>query len=316
MDDRSPPASSALSRLAAGVAMAVLAILALAGPAAAAEPTPARGHFAGPVEIEGGRDLYMECRGRGAPTVILEAGLRSRGDFWSVKADPGQSRVVFDAIAERTRVCEYDRPGTTLGTDEFSRSDPVEQPRTARDAARDLQALIAAAKLPGPFVLVGHSTGGVIVRLYAALAPRRVAGIVLVDALPEAMKPAMNSGDWQLFRALNVEPPPGLEDYAALETIDFDRSFRQMNRARHRHPLRRGLPLVVISRGRPPDLGPGLPPGFPEALERAWRIGQNALARLVPHAERWIAGHSGHYVMFDQPAIVIRAIGRVLREAR
>ena len=135
MDDRSPPASSALSRLAAGVAMAVLAILALAGPAAAAEPTPARGHFAGPVEIEGGRDLYMECRGRGTPTVILEAGLRSRGDFWSVKADPGQSRVVFDAIAERTRVCEYDRPGTTLGTDEFSRSDPVEQPRTARDAA-------------------------------------------------------------------------------------------------------------------------------------------------------------------------------------
>ena len=153
-------------------------------------------------------------------------------------------------------------------------------------------------------------------RLYAALAPRRVAGIVLVDALPEAMKPAMNSGDWQLFRALNVEPPPGLEDYAALETIDFDRSFRQMNRARHRRPLRRGLPLVVISRGRPPDLGPGLPLGLPEALERAWQIGQNALARLVPHAEHWIAGHSGHYVMFDQPAIVIRATGRVLREAR
>ena len=296
--------------------MAALGILALAVPAVAAEPIPARGHFAGTVEIEGGRNLFMECRGHGAPTVILEAGLRSRGDFWSVKADPAQSRVVFDAVAERTRVCEYDRPGTTLGTDEFSRSDPVEQPRTARDAAEDLKALIAAAGLPGPFVLVGHSTGGVIVRLYAALAPRRVAGIVLVDALPEAMKPAMSSGDWRLFRRLNVEPPPGLEDYAALETIDFDPSFRQMDRARQRHPLRSGLPLVVISRGRPSDLGPGLPAGFPDALERAWKVGQNALARLVPRAEHWIAGHSGHYVMFDQPAIVIRAIGRVLREAR
>ena len=65
-----------------------------------------------------------------------------------------------------------------------SRSDPVPQPRTARDLVADLHALLHAAAVPGPYVLVGHSLGGVVVRLYASTYPDEVAGLVLVDALP------------------------------------------------------------------------------------------------------------------------------------
>jgi len=67
----------------------------------------------------------VECRGRGSPTVILEAGLRSRSDFWSERTEDTHGVTVMPGVARHTRVCAYDRPGTTLGTDAFSRSDPV-----------------------------------------------------------------------------------------------------------------------------------------------------------------------------------------------
>jgi len=295
------------TRAAAAIAIAIAAAgLAAAGATAQTDP-------AGPLAIGGGRHLYAECAGSGRPTVMLEAGLRSRGDYWSVEESANQRRVVFDAVAERTRVCLYDRPGTTLGVDEFSRSDPVPQPRTAADAAADLRALIRSAPIRGQLILAGHSTGGLIQRLYASTHPRRIVGMVQVDALAEAIEPAMGS-DWAQFQQLNIDPPPGLEEYADLETIPFGRSFAQMRRVKRRSPLR-PIPLVVISRGIPQRYS-GLPAGFAANAEHAWSVGQRQLGRLVPGATRWTAEHSGHYVMFDQPAIVIRAIGRVLRATR
>src|SRR4051794_14335121 len=134
------------------------AVLGAAAVAPMASATP--GDFAGRVQIAGGRWMYLECRGRGGPTVVLDAGLRSRGDYWSERM-PGQRRTVFRGVRRFTRVCLYDRPGTTLGTTEFSRSSPAPMPRTARSAGRDLGHMLHAARVPGPYVLVSHSTAGV-----------------------------------------------------------------------------------------------------------------------------------------------------------
>ncbi len=156
----------------------------------------------GRVEIGGGRRMYVECRGAGKPTVLLEAGLRTRGDVWSSTAVlPAKAKPVMAGVAAFTRVCEYDRPGTTLGTapKDYSRSDPVAMPRSAADAMRDLHALLRAAKIPGPYVLVGHSFGGQIIRQYAATYPRDVVGLVLVDALPEQLKPLMTVANWKTY---------------------------------------------------------------------------------------------------------------------
>jgi pimeloyl-ACP methyl ester carboxylesterase len=139
------------------------------------------GDFAGLVDIGGGRKMYLESRGTRSPTVVL-GGLRASADDWSL-ADK-TAPAVFSEVAKFTRVCAYDRPGTPVD-EKPSRSDPVSQPTTAGDAVADLHALLSAAGEPGPYVLVGHSYGGLIVRLYASTYPKDVCGLVLVDALSE-----------------------------------------------------------------------------------------------------------------------------------
>jgi pimeloyl-ACP methyl ester carboxylesterase len=275
---------------------------------------PASGDFAGSIEIDGGRKLYLECRGTGSPTVILEAGLRNRADIWSVQPDQGEA--VFPTVAAFTRVCAYDRPGTTLGTDQLSRSDPVPMPRTAKDAVADLHALLEAAAVPGPYVLVGHSTGGLIIRLYASTYPKDVAGLVLVDAIPEGVQTAMTPEEWTLYdRLLLVQPPAAIAYYKDLETIDFDVSFEQMRRAAKAAPLS-PMPLIVISKGRPFALPTDLPAGLPAAVEKAWLAGQEELARLLPDTPHIIATKSSHYVQIEQPQLVIDAIKQVVEKIR
>ncbi len=118
----------------------------------------------------GGRKLHILCKGSG-PSVIIEAGLSQ----FTASSSYGKA---LDAIAPFAHVCLYDRAG--LGW-----SDPAPLGRTHRDMVEDLHRLLRAAHLKGPHILVGHSMGGLLVRLYAHLYPREVAGIVLADSSTE-----------------------------------------------------------------------------------------------------------------------------------
>jgi pimeloyl-ACP methyl ester carboxylesterase len=125
------------------------------------------GTFAGLVDIDSGsgRKMYLKCRGTGSPTVVLVGGLRASADDWDIS---DQSKpTVFAEVGKFSRVCACDRPGTPVG-EKPSRSDPVPQPTTAKDAVADLHALLSAAGEAGPYVLVGHSYGGLIGRLYTS----------------------------------------------------------------------------------------------------------------------------------------------------
>ena len=297
--------------------LAMLALGAAMGNGCTASSPVRSGAVAGQVDIGNARHLYLECRGAGRPTVVLEAGLRNRGDIWSVGEDgTANPSAVFPAVAGFTRVCAYDRPGTTLGTDRFSRSDAVPMPRSARDAVADLHALLRAAQVPGPYVLVGHSTGGLISRLYASTYPDQVGGLVLVDAIAETMQTLLTREQWLLYdELLLMRPPPELAGYTDLETIDFDASFAQTRAAAAAGPLG-PISLVVLSKGRPFDLPPDLPDGLPDATERAWQGSQDALAQLLPTARHTVAPGSGHYVQVEQPQLVIDAIRQVVEAAR
>jgi pimeloyl-ACP methyl ester carboxylesterase len=295
--------------------MVAALLLALAAPAAAQRPAD----FARAVDI-GRRALHLECRGAGTPAVVLEAGFRTRADVWSTDfVRPGAPRaMVLPSIARFTRVCAYDRPGTATVLDDTlypSRSDPASMPRTARDAVADLHALLRAARVAPPYVLVGHSFGGLIVRLYASTYPREVAGLVLVDAFAEGAKTGLTGEQWTGYDRVMVAPPPELARYGDLETMDFGESVAQMSRAASARPLP-PMPLTVLSKGRPFAMPPDTAPGLPEAIERAWGTAQIDLARLAPGARHVVARASGHYVQQDQPELVIDAVRRVVTAVR
>jgi pimeloyl-ACP methyl ester carboxylesterase len=280
------------------------------------ETSPADADFSGNVDLRNGRKLFLECRGAGSPTVILESGLRTRGDNWS-RADllSNGGAAVLPEVAQFARVCTYDRPGTTLNPGEVSRSDPAPMPRTALNVARDLHALLHAARIPGPYILVGHSMGGLFIRLYAAIYPEEVSGLVLVDALAEQIKPLFKPSDWTTFVGLNSGPLPGFENYAALETIDFDMSFLQMEREMGNGPMEK-IPAVILVRGLPVELPATAPPKFASVLEPAWRKSEAQLALAVPHIQYVIAKKSGHYIQLNEPALVVQAIRDVVTKAQ
>ena len=301
---------------------------------AAAPPFGASGDIAGPVDIGGGRRLYLECRGRGSPTVILEAGLLSRSDIWSRdNHEPeGQRTMVLPGVAAVTRVCAYDRPGTIgeanpdLAPDGPlffpSRSDPVPQPRTARDVVADLHALLRAAETPGPYVLAGHSAGGLFVRLYASTYPDEVVGMVLVDATHEDVwlefKEVLTPAQWAAFEALTVNNPELFDAYPDAERLwtaplTMNASTRQVRRAQADSPLR-PMPLAVLSHGIP-FAAPF--PGWPgDEMERTMLTLQEILAGLVPYTHHTIASRSGHDIHQDQPELVIAAIRQVVEAVR
>jgi pimeloyl-ACP methyl ester carboxylesterase len=116
----------------------------------------------------GGRRINLHCMGAGSPTVILIAGSASWSPIW-YKVQP--------VIAQKTRVCAFDRAG-------FGFSDPAPHFQILSDVVDDLHTALSAGSIPEPYVLVGHSLGGIEVRLYAQRWPRQVAGMVLVDTSP------------------------------------------------------------------------------------------------------------------------------------
>ena len=265
--------------------------------------------------------MFLECRGTGAPTVVLVSGLRGSADDWNISEK--NAPTVYAAVAKFTRVCAYDRPGTPVG-DARSRSDPVPQPTTAQDAVADLHALLRAAKVPIPVLMVGHSYGGLIAKLYARLYPNNVSGLVLVDALTEGLQDAETPEQWKIQRIMMAgEIREDVAMYPDLERIDPDRSFQQVRAA----PPLRPVPLIVLSADRPwgPQvpamiaagaLPANVPPDFGYVTDKAQKQAQVALARLVPHARHITETFSGHDIHKEQPQLVIRAIRDVVNAVR
>jgi pimeloyl-ACP methyl ester carboxylesterase len=162
-------------RILIGLVVAVIA-LAVTGVSYQAIATQIDRHDyppAGQLVDVGGYKMHIFCTGEGAPTVILDALFPGTVSNWA---------WVQPEIAKTTRVCAYDQAG--LGW-----SDTGPEPRDAKQRARELHTLLARAAIPGPYVLVGHSLGGLSVRMFADQYPDQVAGVALIEASdPDAWK--------------------------------------------------------------------------------------------------------------------------------
>jgi pimeloyl-ACP methyl ester carboxylesterase len=115
----------------------------------------------------GGHRLHINCTGTGSPTVVIDAGLGDWSTSWG---------FVQPEVAKVTRVCTYDRAG-------MGWSEPGPLPRVASQFAKELHALLHNANIPGPYILVGHSLGGLPVRMFTHDYPSEVAGVVLIDSM-------------------------------------------------------------------------------------------------------------------------------------
>lgn len=312
-----------------GLAVAAVVVLAVAcgtteasGPPGNERPmgtlAPAvRDDFAGPVAIGDGRELFVQCRGSGSPTVVLIAGKGNSASDWSQVLDPADpirgelldevgagggnlrdsDSAVFPAVSTFTRVCSYDRPDTRLsGTD---RSTSRAQPHTVDLDVDDLHDALTAAHETGPYVLVAHSYGGFVGELYARTYPSEIAGLVLVDAassrLGEAATPAKLAVFDQTNRLTSPQSPEGVEVLDAISKLEAA-------------PPVPAVPSIVLSADKPyrTDLAP---PGTVDATVTftEWRGAQGLLAQSL-NATHISNTNSGHHVYLYSPELVIEGI--------
>jgi len=245
----------------------------------------------------GGYQLYLNCEGRrheGVPTVVMDAGLGNSSESWL---------GIQPKVAEFARVCIYDRAG--LGN-----SDPSVHTQTITQIVHDLHNLLSRAGITGPFLLVGHSLGGINVRLYASMYPQAVAGMVLVDSAHEEQFAKMNA---LIPEEIKKQFPPGAFEIRSPEKIDFEGNNAQKARLAEWHT---NIPLVVLTAANAkPD-----PPGPLAFLAPKWeQIRQELQQDLVHRSSKGrqiVAARSGHFIHHDQPELVVKAIREVIEATR
>jgi pimeloyl-ACP methyl ester carboxylesterase len=268
----------------------------------------------------GGYRLHINCTGAGSPTVVIDVGW---GD-WSLKWG-----VVQKEVAKTTQVCTYDRAG--MG---YSEAGPL--PRNAEQFAKELYTLLKQANIPGPYVMVGHSLGGLPVRVFTHNYPTEVSGVVLIDSMnskqmtqpPTDIKPQTSSqssgvsipflvarvGIVRLLAAplglVQNLPPEANDAYTAFSVTPrsiqawMDEGMGIPDSLAQAETVKTfgNLPLIVLSRGLDQD--------------KDWMAMQTELLQLSSNSQQLIADKSGHTIEIDQPDAAAGAIVQMVNQLR
>jgi pimeloyl-ACP methyl ester carboxylesterase len=258
----------------------------------------------------GGYRLHIYCTGAGSPTVVIEAGLGDWSTAWG---------FVQTEVAKTTRVCTYDRAGSGW-------SESGSLPRDASQFVIELHTLLQNANLPGPFLLVGHSLGGLPVRVFTGEHPSEVAGVVLIDSMflgqghssptdtnTQATKPTHVFTPLPVLARFGVVRVMtkllGVPDDSPAEKASFGFSVTPEHVQALADELKGipdslskadavksfgEIPLIVLSRGLDQDSD--------------WQAGQADLLQLSTNSQQLFAEKSGHNIELDQPEAAAGAI--------
>jgi pimeloyl-ACP methyl ester carboxylesterase len=237
--------------LAAGVVSLPLAVAESSGAASSTTEPPSDASediIDGLFDVGSGRNLYLKCEGTGSPTIVYLHG--SGGP----SSNAGQ---IPSLLRDDYRFCVYDRANC-------GRSDPAEGPLTAADAVEDLHALLAVAEVPGPYVLLGASRGGVVAFTYAGTYPDDVAGVVLLD--PDL--PGIRAWELEFITGAGADPPEDawMDD---VEQMDLSGSLDDLDAAAGNVPAVPAILFALEDYEFPPEFGEGATEGLHQLQEEA-----------------------------------------------
>ena len=234
----------------------------------------------------GGHSLYLECAGKGHPTVVMDAGL-------------GNTHETRDSVApaarKLTRICTYDR--ASLG-----KSGPASRPRTSVDVVPDLHRLLGVAGVRPPYILVSHPLGGLDVRLFAAQHPTEVAGVLLVDPTPTGFL----EGECRVVSASVCEElRDGRDPAKTPEGLDYAASSAQVDAAA---PLPSVPVIVLVATNHQQDAITD--EGTENRIEALWQGLQRQFAAET--RARPVVVPSGHDIQLLKPDAVTSALRSLL----
>jgi pimeloyl-ACP methyl ester carboxylesterase len=279
-------------------------------PSPTVTPKPAPSEVKGKFDA-GGVNLNLLCLGEGSPTVILDAGWNMDWMTWN---------LVMPKIKPHTRVCAYDRASV-------GHSDDQPGLRTSEQMAEQLHTLLANAKIEGPYLVVGHSLGGMNMLVFADRYRDEVAGLVLVEsAHPDqverflAVLPTPASDEDGTLASLRKQTTVGVwaNDPSFREPMDWDQTLTQVRTVK----TLGSLPLVVLvdSLTSLPNLREweaiGAPSDIAAKLSQVWLDLHKEQAALSSDSQLIQAEHSGHFLHYDEPQLVIDAILDLVENAR
>ena len=268
----------------------------------------------------GGYRMHINCTGTGSPTVVIDAGLGDWSTSWGEYVQP--------EVAKTTRVCTYDRAG--MG---WSEAGPP--PRDAAQFARELHTLLQNANVPGPYVMVGHSLGGLTVRVFVHEYAAEVAGVVLIDSMnpnrfnrtsPDVLAQSRSQSQPFSFAAmlsrlgvarLLVKLPFIAPRVSANDDAYYSRYIRTQSLQATTNESQ-GMPASGAEASAVQSFG-DLPLIVLTARlnnDGSWQDWQKELLQLSSNSRQLFAENSGHNVQLDEPDAAIAAITQMVRQVR
>jgi pimeloyl-ACP methyl ester carboxylesterase len=280
-------------------------------------------HYPGKLINVGTHRLHINCTGNGTPSIIIDSGIGGFSLEWF---------KIQNNLSNDVRVCSYDRAG-------YGWSDPGPKPRTTARIVKELKTLLMEARIPEPYLLVGHSFGGYNVRYFASEYPELTAGLVLIDSShpqqfnteefkrvePKPLvKKYKNSTYVRLIRPIIADNYPHekkkmafflMSSIKSISTLineldHMEISAQQLAARNNQQPHE--FPVIIITRGKrvwpKNELG--------DRREQQWTKLQNDLENISVHSDHFLAYKSGHIIHLDQPELVSENILLALNKSR
>jgi pimeloyl-ACP methyl ester carboxylesterase len=248
----------------------------------------------------GGRKLDCRVYGKGSPTVVLVSGLEAPQAYWD---------SIIPDLAANTTVVTYDRAGV-------GKSEIGDLPTHGEQSARDLQVLLEILSVPKPYILVGHSYGGNIARLFASMFPDDMGGLILEDTQHEEvlneMRKILEGKDLEAFDELMATR------FNTSEHPKTEADYREMTREQIRKGKR--LPripyVVLMAAGRAKAMAPLFSDKAIEQMAKLDLDLNDQLVALIPGGRQVIVEGTGHDIHVDKPEVLIAPVMEMIRVVR